>query len=139
MCDLCKLTPEEREKRINKTVDKLVEYFRNEHLKGAVQKKEIEPPRFKFPWEFSKDQNQDLERLFLKREEKGKTGRPKNNLIEVLSGIFWYLSNEEVTWSNLPSSFPPHQTCHRYFKKWKENGVLNLAIVLTDFEPKRGF
>ncbi len=80
MCDHSNLTPEEYEKRLNETVDKLVKYFRDKEIEGSPQKKETAPPPFKCTWEFNKDQRLDLERLFLKREEGAKTGNRKKTI-----------------------------------------------------------
>jgi hypothetical protein len=31
-------------------------------------------------------------------------------------------------WSDLPSEYPPYQTCHRRFQEWQRNGILKKIL-----------
>ena len=50
-------------------------------------------------------------------------GRPLSNSRAVLNGVLWIISTG-ISWSLLPRTFPPYQTCHRRFKAWHEEGIL---------------
>ena len=56
-----------------------------------------------------------------KRREDGR-GRPRRNAREVLEAIIWML-NSGTPWHMLPKEYPPYQTCHRYFQKWRQQDV----------------
>lgn len=59
-------------------------------------------------------------------EKKGTTevgGRPWRDPQDVLNGILWVLRTG-APWKDLPSRYPPYQTCHRRFQRWIELGVL---------------
>ena len=49
-------------------------------------------------------------------------GRPLSNSRAVLNGVLWIISTG-ISWSLLPRTFPPYQTCHRRFKAWHEEGI----------------
>jgi len=50
-------------------------------------------------------------------------GRPLSNSRAVLNGVLWIITSG-ISWSMLPRTFPPYQTCHRRFKAWHEEGIL---------------
>jgi transposase len=50
-------------------------------------------------------------------------GRPWRETRAVLEGVLWILRTG-AQWSELPSKFPPYQTCHRRFQAWVRTGVL---------------
>ena len=51
-------------------------------------------------------------------------GRPWRESREVLNGILWVLSRD-VPWNTLPPGcYPPYQTCHRRYLRWRANGTL---------------
>ncbi|MFM6437409.1 MAG: IS5 family transposase, partial [Microcystis panniformis] len=52
----------------------------------------------------------------------GNKGRPAKDQREVLNGILW-ICRTGAQWNELPSKYPPYQTCHRYFQKWVKAGV----------------
>ena len=54
-------------------------------------------------------------------------GRPWQENREVLAGILWRLRTG-ARWQNLPSRFPPHQTCHRRFQMWVKDGTLKSVL-----------
>jgi len=57
-------------------------------------------------------------------------GRPLSNTRAVLNGVIWVLSSG-ASWASLPRTFPPYQTCHRRFKAWHEEGVLECIVQLV--------
>lgn len=65
-------------------------------------------------------------------------GRPARSSRDVLNGVLWVLRTG-APWHDLPTRYPPYQTCHRRFKEWVENGVLEevLRTLLLDL-LKRG-
>ena len=50
------------------------------------------------------------------------SGRPPRAARDVLSGVLWILRTG-APWADLPSRYPPYQTCHRRFQQWVEAGV----------------
>ena len=67
-----------------------------------------------------------------------KGGRPWRDPRDVLNGILWVLRTG-APWADLPSRYPPYQTCHRRFQKWVTEGVLHkiLRAIAEDLR-KRG-
>lgn len=55
---------------------------------------------------------------------------------EIVQAIF-YVLREGVPWRMLPEGFPPYQTVHGRFARWRDKGVwatLNFALVVADRE-----
>ena len=46
----------------------------------------------------------------------GGWGRPWRDSRQVLNGILWVLRTG-AQWSEMPSRYPPYQTCHRRFQQ----------------------
>jgi len=61
------------------------------------------------------------------RPRKDPRGRPLSNTRAVLNGVLWVLCSGS-SWASLPRSFPPYQTCHRRFKAWHDEGVLECIV-----------
>lgn len=57
----------------------------------------------------------------------GKRGRPPINKRSVLNGVLWILRTG-AQWRELPDRYPPYQTCHRYFQRWSQSGILNKLL-----------
>jgi len=56
----------------------------------------------------------------------------------VLNGIFWILRTG-APWKDLPERYPPYQTCHRWFQRWRKEGAFDaLLIVLAEDLKERG-
>jgi len=72
-------------------------------------------------------------------QEPRERGRPVNNdLRMVLNGIFWILRTG-ASWKDLPERYPPYQTCHRWFQRWRKEGSFDaLLIVLAEDLKERG-
>ena len=65
-------------------------------------------------------------------------GRPPRNPRDVLNGILWIMRTG-APWADLPSRYPPYQTCHRYFQKWVEEWVLDHILkALAEDLRRRG-
>jgi transposase len=66
-------------------------------------------------------------------------GRPWRDAREVLNGILWILRTG-AQWKDLPTRYPPYQTCHRRFQQWVRSGVLEriLRALATDLEERGG-
>ena len=71
-----------------------------------------------------------------KRREDGR-GRPRRNACEVLEGILWILYSG-APWHMLPREYPPYQTCHRYFQKWREQDVFRRFLSRLADEKHTG-
>ena len=54
-------------------------------------------------------------------------GRPARDKRQVLEGVLWILRTG-APWKDLPSRFPPYQTCHRRFQQWQEQGVMRQVV-----------
>ncbi len=71
------------------------------------------------------------------RREDGR-GRPWREPRDVLNGILWILRTG-APWKDLPERYPPYQTCHRRFQRWREEGVLSRILeVLAEDLKERG-
>jgi transposase len=65
-------------------------------------------------------------------------GRPRRDDRDVLNGILWILRSG-ARWPDLPSRFPPYNTCHRRFMEWTRTGVLRPVLeALADDLRDRG-
>lgn len=65
-------------------------------------------------------------------------GRPPRNPRDVLNGILWIMRTG-APWAELRPEYPPYQTCHRYFQKWVEEGVMDTILkALAEDLRRRG-
>jgi transposase len=55
----------------------------------------------------------------------------------VLNGVLWILGTG-AQWRELPSKYPPHQTCHRRFQQWVRDGKLQkiLRLLATELHAR---
>jgi transposase len=67
--------------------------------------------------------------MFAPRERLDHRGRPRRDPREVLEGILWILKTG-AQWKQLPNEYPPYQTCHRWFQRWREEGLIDTTLVL---------
>jgi transposase len=51
-------------------------------------------------------------------------GRPCVNLRGVVNSVLWVLRTGKP-WNAMPANYPPYQTSHRYYLRWREKGVLS--------------
>jgi transposase len=62
-------------------------------------------------------------------------GRPWRDGREILNGIL-YVIRTGSTWADLPGCYPPYQTCHRRFRRWLQEGVIeDVLAVLGAGQP----
>jgi transposase len=61
-----------------------------------------------------------------RKRDDGK-GRPWRDAREVLEGILWILTTG-APWKDLPSRYPPYQTCHRRFQQWVRSHVMEKIL-----------
>lgn len=59
--------------------------------------------------------------------EQKRMGRRRRDDREVLNGILWILKTG-APWKDLPTRYPPYQTCHRRFQVWIEDDVLSALL-----------
>jgi transposase len=65
----------------------------------------------------------------------GRPGRPRRDAREVLNGILWILRTG-AQWVDLPSRYPPYQTCHRRYQEWVDEGVFeNVKLQIQSDHP----
>ena len=62
------------------------------------------------------------------KSAQGGRGRPARAFREVMDGILWVLRTG-APWHDLPSRYPPYQTCHRRFQQWCKEGTLERVVV----------
>jgi len=55
-------------------------------------------------------------------------GRPWRDTRAVLNGVLWILRTG-APWHDLPSRYPPYQTCHRRFQQWRREGTLTRVLT----------
>ena len=68
-----------------------------------------------------------LEPLFRPSRRADGRGRPWAETRAVLNGVLWVLRTG-APWHDLPSRYPPYQTCHRRFQRWQRTGVLERVL-----------
>src|SRR5687767_13221442 len=66
---------------------------------------------------------ESLEPLCRHRRRPDGRGRPPKEARAVLNGVLWVLRTG-APWHDLPSRYPPYQTCHRRFQQWQRSGRL---------------
>lgn len=65
-------------------------------------------------------------------------GRPWRDPRAVLNAVLWVLRTG-APWHDLPSRYPPYQTCHRRFQQWRRQGTLTrLLTALAEDLRARG-
>lgn len=65
-------------------------------------------------------------------------GRPPRNPRDVLNGILWVLRTG-APWKDMPSRYPPYQTCHRWHQKWSKEGLFDeILMALAEDLRERG-
>jgi len=79
-----------------------------------------------------------LEPMFRPRRRPDGRGRPWKEARTVLNGVLWILRTG-APWHDLPSRYPPYQTCHRRFQQWRRDGLLtDLLTCLAEDLRDRG-
>ena len=68
-----------------------------------------------------------LEPVFRPKRRSDRRGRPWRDTRSVLNGVLWILGTG-AQWRELPSKYPPYQTCHRRFQSWQRSGLLTRVL-----------
>ena len=68
-----------------------------------------------------------LQPLFRPKRRADGRGRPWRDTRSVLNGVLWILRTG-AQWRELPSKYPPYQTCHRRFQQWLRSGLLHRVL-----------
>jgi len=68
-----------------------------------------------------------LEPMFRPKRRPDGRGRPWRDTRTVLHGVLWILRTG-AQWRELPSKYPPYQTCHRRFQSWQRSGLLTRTL-----------
>src|SRR6478752_4619874 len=68
-----------------------------------------------------------LQPFFQAKTRLEKRGRPAQDARAVLNGVLWVLRTG-APWHDLPSRYPPYQTCHRRFQLWQRSGRLDRLL-----------
>ena len=68
-----------------------------------------------------------LEPMFRPKRRPDGKGRPWRDTRAVLQGVLWILRTG-AQWRELPSKYPPYQTCHRRFQSWQRSGLLTRVL-----------
>jgi transposase len=72
-------------------------------------------------WELTDEQWELIEPILRPARRKDNRGRPWHDTRAVLNGVLWILGSG-AQWAELPSKYPPYQTCHRRFQQWVREG-----------------
>jgi transposase len=73
--------------------------------------------------ELTNEQWTRIEPIILKTTPaKDPRGRKPKPARDVMNGILWILRTG-APWKDMPSRYPPYQTCHRRFQEWTERGT----------------
>ena len=57
----------------------------------------------------------------------GQRVRPAVDKRKVFNGVLWILKTG-AQWRELPNRYPSYQTCHRYFQRWSQSGILEKLL-----------
>ena len=69
-----------------------------------------------------------LKPLFQPKGRPDGRGRPWKDARAVLNGVLWILRTG-APWHDLPSRYPPYQTCHRRLQQWRREGTLTRVLT----------
>ena len=78
-------------------------------------------------FELSDEQWELIEDLFPWEPPGSKGGRPRVKPRDCLEGILWVLRTG-ARWKDLPKDFPSKSTCHLWFKRWTEKGIIEQVL-----------
>ena len=90
--------------------------------------------------DLTEEQWQILEPVFRhQKRQPGKAGRPPREPRGMVEAILWVLRTG-APWADLPSRYPPYQTCHRWFQTWSKDDTLKhlLEVVAKDLRERGG-
>ncbi|RQH01575.1 transposase [Paraburkholderia dinghuensis] len=61
------------------------------------------------------------------RRNRGR-GRPPVDARAVLDAVIWVICRDTAWHSLVGTGYPPHQTCHRYFRIWYQCGLIEVVL-----------
>jgi transposase len=66
-------------------------------------------------------------------------GRPRVDNRAILNGILWVMRTG-APWHDMPSRYPPYQTCHRRFQEWVKAGTFETVLgrLVEDVKERGG-
>lgn len=71
-----------------------------------------------------------------KRRRQGQAGRPPREPRGMVDAIMWILRTG-APWADLPSRYPPYQTCHRWFQTWSTAGKMKKLLTMLTGEIRQ--
>jgi transposase len=77
--------------------------------------------------DLSQAQWEILQPVFVEPRRADGKGRPWKDARAVLNGVLWILRTG-APWQDLPSRYPPYQTCHRRFQQWQQDGRFEVIL-----------
>lgn len=77
--------------------------------------------------DLSEAQWEILQPVFVEPRRADGKGRPWKEARAVLNGVLWILRTG-APWQDLPSRYPPYQTCHRRFQQWQQDGRFEVIL-----------
>ena len=80
-------------------------------------------------WELTDEQWEVVEPILRPARGEDNRGRPWHDTRAVLNGVLWILGSG-AQWAEMPTKYPPYQTCHRRFQQWIREGKLVEALRL---------
>jgi transposase len=88
-------------------------------------------------WEVSDAEWSVLEPILQPARRRDGRGRPWRDTGAVLNGVLWVLGTG-AQWRELPTKYPPYQTCHRRFQQWVREGKLEkiLRLLATELQAR---
>ena len=89
-------------------------------------------------WELTDEQWELVEPILRPVRRSDNRGRPWHETRAVLNGVLWILGSG-AQWAEVPSKYPPYQTCHRRFQQWvREDKLVELLRLLAHHLHERG-
>jgi transposase len=89
-------------------------------------------------WELSDEQWELVEPILRPVRREDNRGRPWHDTRAVLNGVLWILGSG-AQWAEMPSKYPPYQTCHRRFQQWvREGRFVEVLRLLAKHLHERG-
>ncbi len=80
-------------------------------------------------WEVPDPWWREIEPILLQDAPLKETGRPSIDLRNAFNGVIFRLRSG-CQWAKLPSAFGKKSSLHRWFQRWCERGVMELACAL---------
>jgi transposase len=89
-------------------------------------------------WELTDEQWELVEPALRPVRREDNRGRPWHDTRAVLNGVLWILGSG-AQWAEMPSKYPPYQTCHRRFQQWvREGRFVEVLRLLAGHLHERG-